>query len=158
MHAAALLLLKLRGARTRLLRLGLALLLCLPRLLLTGHRHAANVGLRGARVWRPRGGRASLGGARLAREGSFGGPVEATALEASVLFAPSIAYEEEAELVARVARVRVTRLGGFAALRVETAQRRLGHFVAAACGDLLERRGGLSAQRAPRGIATYFGE
>ena len=36
MHAAALLLLKLRGTLARLLRLGLALLLCLPRLLLVG--------------------------------------------------------------------------------------------------------------------------
>ena len=157
-HAAALLLLKLRGALARLLRFGLARLLCLPRLLLTGHRYAARVGLRGARVWRPRGGRASLG-ARLAKERIrfLGGPVVATALEAPVLLAP-VAYEEEAELVALVARLRVTRLGEFAALRDETAQRRVGDFVAAACGDLHERRGGRTAQRAARGIATYLGE
>ena len=92
MHTVALLRLKLRGARARLLRGGLARLLCLPRLLLIGrsrlsalclvclvlqlvalrlvalwrrrrtlpplswdalgHRRAARVGLRGARVHR----------------------------------------------------------------------------------------------------------
>jgi hypothetical protein len=110
-HAVALLRLKLRGARARRLCLGLARLLCLPRLLLIGrsrilalclvcrvclvlqlvalrlvalwrrrhtlpppscgalgHRHAACVGLRGARVWWPRGGRAASLGARLAKE------------------------------------------------------------------------------------------
>ena len=125
-----------------------------------GHRHAARIGLPGARVWRHRGGHASLG-ARLAIERIriLGGPVEATALEAPVLPAPiAFAHEEKAALVARVARVKVTRRGERAALRDETAQRGVGHFVETACGDLHERRGGRTAQRADRGIAADLGE
>jgi len=185
-HALALLLLVLRGALARLLRLGLArllstalvstvlvstdiraLLCLLQRCRLSGrdaassnHRHAARIGLPGARVWRHRGGRASLG-ARLAIERIriLEGPVEATALEAPVLPAPiAVAHEEKAALVARVARVRIIRLGERAALRDETAQRGVGHFVETACGDLHERRGGRTALRAGRGIAADLGE
>jgi hypothetical protein len=87
--------------------------------------------MRGTRVWRPRGGRASLF-ARLAKERSLGRPVEATALDASILRAPvGLAHEEEAEHVALVARVGVIRLGELATLRVDAAQRRIRHFVAA---------------------------
>ena len=148
-----------------LLRFGLACCLRRSRLLIGrgrrlcpsgaasfGHRHVA----RG--VWRPRGGRTSLGArlrvqssefirvktdklARLAKERIWfpGGPVEATAFEASVLLAP-VAHEEKAEFAALVARVSVTRHGELAILRVATAQCLVFHWVVAACGDLHERR------------------